>query len=270
MIANNGKSYFPYLNKLVDQCNDTYHHSINKKPNNADHSALTEKIETKHKAPKFKVNDRVRIFLVKIITKNIFSKGYSENWSREILFTDSVLQTNPWTYKNKDLTGEKIIGSFCEKELLSMSYYPEPDGHIRDKVKIVLDLSNYATKKELDHAIGVDTSDLAAKIDFIALKSEVDKLDINKLVNFPTSLNNLKTKVYDLDVAKLKSISLDLQKLSDAVDNEVIKNTKFNTLKTKGNNLEKKIPDATTLIHINQNNTDKQNLEKKIRDLDNK
>ena len=43
-----------------------------------------------------------------------------------------------------------------------MSYYPEPDSHIRDKVKIVLDLSNYATKKELDHAAGVDTFDLAA------------------------------------------------------------------------------------------------------------
>ena len=44
-----------------------------------------------------------------------------------------------------------------------MSYYLEPDSHIRDKVKVVLDLSNYATKKELDCAIGVDTSDLAAK-----------------------------------------------------------------------------------------------------------
>ena len=63
-----------------------------------------------------------------------------------------------------------------------MSYYPEPDSDIRDKIKVVLDLSNYATKKELDHATGVDTSDLAAKIDFIALKVEVDKLDINKLV----------------------------------------------------------------------------------------
>ena len=40
-----------------------------------------------------------------------------------------------------------------------MSYYPEPDSHIRVKVKVVvLDLSNYATKKELDHATGVDTS----------------------------------------------------------------------------------------------------------------
>ena len=58
-----------------------------------------------------------------------------------------------------------------------MSYYPEPDSHIRDKVKVVLDLSNYATKKEFEHATGVDASDLAAKRDFIALKAEVDKLD---------------------------------------------------------------------------------------------
>ena len=66
-----------------------------------------------------------------------------------------------------------------------MSCYPEPDAHIRDKVKVVLDLSNYATKKELDHATGVETSDLVAKEDFTALKAEVDKLDINKLVNVP-------------------------------------------------------------------------------------
>ena len=44
-----------------------------------------------------------------------------------------------------------------------MSYCPEPDSYFRDKGKVVLDLSNYATKKELDHAAGVDTSDLAAK-----------------------------------------------------------------------------------------------------------
>ena len=51
-----------------------------------------------------------------------------------------------------------------------MSYYPDPDGHIRDKVKLGLDLSNYATKKELDHAVGVDTSDLAAiKISLLSI-----------------------------------------------------------------------------------------------------
>ena len=66
---------------------------------------------------------------------------------------------------------------------------------------------------------------------------------------FPTSLNNLKTKVDDLDVTKLKIVPVDFKKLSGEVDNEVIKNTKLNTLKT---NLEKKIADATNLIHINQ------------------
>ena len=84
-----------------------------------------------------------------------------------------------------------------------MIYYPEADSNIRDNVKVVFDLSNYATKKELDHATGVDTFELAAKKDFIALKAEVDKLDIDKLVNVPIRLN-LKTKVDDLDVGKLK------------------------------------------------------------------
>ena len=151
-----------------------------------------------------------------------------------------------------------------------MSYYPEPDSHIGDKVKEVLDLSKYATKKELEHATGIDTSDLAARKDFNALKTEADKLDINKMTNVPTSLSNLKTKVDDLDVGKLKTVLVDLKKLSDIVDNEVVKNTKFSTLKKKVNNLDKKIPDATTLIQINQYNTDKQNLEKKFGEVDKK
>ena len=92
-----------------------------------------------------------------------------------------------------------------------MSYYPEPDSHIRDKVKGVLDLSNYGTNKKLDHTTSVDTSDLAAKKDFITLKAEVDKVHINKLTNAPTSLNNLKTKLDELDVGKLKTVPADLK-----------------------------------------------------------
>ena len=53
---------------------------------------------------------------------------------------------------------------------------------------------------------------------FLALKAEVDKLDINKLVNVPANLNNLKTKVVDLDVGKLKIVPIDLKKLSDIVN----------------------------------------------------
>ena len=61
-----------------------------------------------HKALKFKLNDRVRITKY----KNIFSKGCTENWSRETFIIDSALKTNLSTYKLKDLNREKIIISF--------------------------------------------------------------------------------------------------------------------------------------------------------------
>ena len=114
MATNDSKYYLPYFNNLVDQCNNTYHHSINKKPINVDCSALIEKIETNPKSPKYKVNYRVRVTKY----KNIFRKGYTENWSRKVFTIDFGLKTNLWTYKIKDLHIEKIIQSFYEKELL--------------------------------------------------------------------------------------------------------------------------------------------------------
>ena len=146
-----------------------------------------------------------------------------------------------------------------------MDHYPEPDSHIRDKVKVVLGLPIYATKKELEHAAGADTSNLAAKSDIIALKAEDDKLEINVSLNPPTGWNDLKTKIYDLDVGKLKTVPIDLKKLSDMVSKEVVKETVYNKLSTKVNSLEKKIPDTFTLTQINQYNTDTHNLEKKWR-----
>ena len=71
------------------------------------------------------------------------------------------------------------------------------------------------------------------------------------MINVSTSLNNLKTKVDDLDVGKLKTVPLDLKMLRDIVDNETFKNTKFNALKTKVNNLEKKILSMKFLIMLN-------------------
>ena len=61
MTANGSKSYLSYLNKLVDQYNNTYYYSNGKNPINSDYSALTEKIQIKIKVPKFKVHGRVRI-----------------------------------------------------------------------------------------------------------------------------------------------------------------------------------------------------------------
>ena len=84
-----------------------------------------------------------------------------------------------------------------------MNCFPEPDIHIREKSKVVLELSSYTTKNESKDATGVDTSDLAAKKILMLWKL--------KLVNVPTSLNNLKTKVDDLDVGRLKTVSADLK-----------------------------------------------------------
>ena len=112
MTANDSKSHLPCLNKLVDQYNNTYHYSINEKPINVDYTTLTKNIETNRKAPKFKVNNRVRTTKYKNVVR------VTENWSREMFIINSILKTNPWTYRIKDLNGERIIGGFYEKKLL--------------------------------------------------------------------------------------------------------------------------------------------------------
>ena len=114
-----------------------------------------------------------------------------------------------------------------------MSYYPEPNIQIRDKAKVALDFSNYATKNELNNALDVDTSNLKASRDFVGLKAEGDKLDINKLVNVRIGLNNSRTKVYEIDINKLKSVPVDLKNLS-------IKKLVYKKLNAKVNTLEEK------------------------------
>ena len=70
-----------------------------------------------------------------------------------------------------------------------MGYYLEPCSHIRGKVKLVLDFSNYATD-----TTDADTSKLAAKSNCIALKAGVENLHINKLANCPPNMSNIKNK----------------------------------------------------------------------------
>ena len=114
MTANNSKSYLSYLNKLVDQYNNTYLHSVNKEPSNADYSALTEKIERNPKVPKFKVHDKVRILSRRILLLEDTLKIGQEKYLLLILKI-IILKTNPWTYQTKDLNGEKIIVKFIKK-----------------------------------------------------------------------------------------------------------------------------------------------------------
>ena len=66
-----------------------------------------------NKDSKFKVGDCVRISKY----KNVFANGYVPNWSEEVFVVNKIKNTVPWTYEINDLNGEKIIGSFYEKEL---------------------------------------------------------------------------------------------------------------------------------------------------------
>ena len=75
-----------------------------------------------------------------------------------------------------------------------------------------MNLLNYATKKELEHATCVDTCNCAAEKDFITLKPEVEKLEIDELASVLTGLNNLNTKVDGLDIGEFKTVAIDLNK----------------------------------------------------------
>ena len=98
-------------------------------------------------------------------------------------------------------------------------YFREPKSS-GGRVKVELDLYNYATKAYLKNAAGVDTSKFAKNVDLVNSKPDVDKLDINKLKNVPTNFSNLKSKVAKLEADKLVPVPVDLSKLSDVVKNK--------------------------------------------------
>ena len=107
-----------------------------------------------------------------------------------------------------------------------------------------MDLSNYATKTGLKNPTGVDTSKLAAKSDLPSLKAEADKIDLEKL---------------------LKTVPVDLSKLNNLVNNDVVKKTVYDKLVAKINNI-----DTSGFVLKTKYDTDKSDLEKKISDIDKK
>ena len=104
---------------------------------------------------------------------------------------------------------------------MSSQYYPPYKSSSND-IKVELDLSNYATKKDINDITHVDVIGFASKTNLAALKTEVDKIDADKL----------------------KTVPVDLAKLSNVVKNEVVKKTDYNakvtTLGNKIDGVEKK------------------------------
>ena len=101
-------------------------------------------------------------------------------------------------------------------------YFLEPKSS-GGRVKVELDLSNYATKTDLKNATGFDTSKFAKKVDLASFKSTVDKLDVDKLINVPTNLSIMKSKVDKLDVDIFVPVPVDLGKLSNVVKMMLLK-----------------------------------------------
>ena len=97
-------------------------------------------------------------------------------------------------------------------------YFPKPSNH-KENIKVEIDLSNYATKADIKNITHVDTSNFALKTNLVNLKTEVDKLDIEKLVPVPADLNKLSNVVKN-DVAKKVDYNKLVAKLSniDTID----------------------------------------------------
>ena len=123
-------------------------------------------------------------------------------------------------------------------------YFPKPYEPFGGDINVKVDLSNYATIKDIKNITHIDTSSFALKSNLANLKTEVDRLDIYKLKSLPNNLSKLKAKVDKLDIVKLVPVPIDFSKLSDVVKNEVVKKTEYNT---KIKSIENKIPDITNL-----------------------
>ena len=117
MTAISKNVYFDVLDDIVHKYSNSYHSTIKMKPIDVKDNNFTKYIEDSNiKDPKFKIMsscDHVRISKY----KNTFAKGYTPNWSEEIFIVNNVKNTVPWAYEINDLNGEKIVGTFYEKDL---------------------------------------------------------------------------------------------------------------------------------------------------------
>ena len=127
-------------------------------------------------------------------------------------------------------------------------YFPKRFRSFGRNMNVKVNLSNYATKTDLKNISHVDTSSFALKTNLASLKTEVEKLDIDKLVPVPADLSKLSDVVKN-DVAK----KLLYDKLAATVNNidtnTFVLKTKYQTDKVE---LEKKIPDTTDFVKKNK------------------
>ena len=106
--------YYNDLDDAVSEYNNTKHSTIKMKPKYVgDNNKRVYIDEHNEKSARYNVGDRIRISKF----KNIFAKGYTPNWSKEIFIVNKINDTVPYTYNLKDLNDEEIIGSFYDRGL---------------------------------------------------------------------------------------------------------------------------------------------------------
>ena len=106
--------YIDKLDDIVNKYNNAYHNTNKMKSVDVKSTKYIESSkEINNKNSKFKDGDIARISKY----KNIFAKGYTQNWSEEVFVIEKVKDTVPWTYIIRDLKGEEIVRPFYEKEL---------------------------------------------------------------------------------------------------------------------------------------------------------
>ena len=140
-------------------------------------------------------------------------------------------------------------------------YFPKPFRSFGGNINVKVDLSNSATKTDLKNVTHVDTSSFALKKRLANLKTAVDKLDIDKLVTVPVDLNKLSDVVKN-DVVKKAVYDKLFAKAKNIYTNDFVLKTKYNSDKTE---LKKKIPDVTDFV----NKAKLTELENKITDIRN-
>ena len=127
---------------------------------------------------------------------------------------------------------------------MQSKFYPEPFQPFNRDINVPVDLSNYVTKTDLKNVTHVDTSSFELKTNLANLKTEVDKLDIDKWVPVPTDLSKLSNVVKN-DVVKKDVYDKLVTKVNNIDTSDFVLKTKYNTDKTE---LENKIPNVTDFV----------------------
>ena len=127
-------------------------------------------------------------------------------------------------------------------------YFPKRFRSFGRNMNVKVNLSNYATKTDLKNISHVDTSSFALKTNLASLKTEVEKLDIDKLVPVPADLSKL-SDVVKKDVAKKPLYDKLAATVNNIDTNTFVLKTKYQTDKVE---LEKKIPDTTDFVKKNK------------------